>query len=99
PSERSSQARELGALPVDLLADPVEPDHPYTTRPRRARREPGAVRAGAVEELDRVRDQVAGRDGFLRRARVLETIEADRHELFLLGQRSKLDGRLDDHAQ
>ena len=79
PARRTRTARrvELGALPVDLLPEPIEAHDERGACPPRERR----CAAAASQELDGVRNQVAGQQGSDGGARVLEAIERTRQEL------------------
>src|SRR5438034_1149765 len=99
PAARPGQTRELRALPVHLLLEPIEPHDEDRAGRRGDRGSPCAERSGRVEELDRVRDQVAGHDGLDRRARILQAIEADAHQALLVREWSELECRLDDDPE
>src|SRR5438132_1193789 len=112
-SQTGRQARELGALPLHLLAEPVEPDDEHRARrrggragdgacrsePERPSGPPGAECRGPVEELDGIGDQIGRHEGAHRCAPVFQTIEAHTHETLVVRTWPELEGALDDYPE
>ena len=95
-SLRAQEALDLGALPVDLLGDPVHADQ--------ERRAVGAAQLQraerlAVHKIEGRGQEVRAHDSASGRPRFLEAGEARDHQPIGVGARPELHGRLDDHSE
>ena len=92
-------APELTALPLDLLADPIEADDQRASPGALRRLKPESTRRLGVENLERIGNQVGGHHGARGGTGILQAIEDHRHQSLVVRQRAELDRDADDDAQ